>query len=828
MNLLQNEKFKKNPYNEKYLYSVNRATFAKEEAKSVYERFFAEELFKEDSFYIIVGTDSGLLPRYIIEQGLPSNSRYLFIELNSIIHKVQPSLPKDIDEKLITFATPEQWEVLAQELELNIYIYKDQVKFIKSLATIDAHLIEYQTLNLQVQKSLQNLLFFTKAMVGVFPFMTKQLMNICENRHPSTLLTNKFKGHTCILLAGGPSLDENIEWIKAHQDKVVIIAVSRIARSLLKHDLIPHIVVTVDPYELSFDVSKELLRFPAKTLFIQSNSASPSLVAQWHGKSVYLSNRFPWAEPNDKNNSCAGPTVTNAALQAAIGMGFDHILLAGVDLCFSKTGVSHASGSNEANIGPSLNQTGVWVDTYAGQKAETTIVFDQSAEALSTQAKDALSKGIEIYNLSENASAIKHIAHVPTSALSFDKSDDDIWQLIDQCVPDETSDDVRANYKSVLLKIESMLKKLKKVKLMSEDALRCNEMLFRVKGKESENFKYKIKMDKIEKKFDTTYKVQTDFVKNFGMDKFVKSAQTDSDEEWSDEKIEETGRIYYQAFIDSSTSLIEHLELTVQRINNRIEEEKPTPNFEHLFKQWKKDQHFGRINVWQHSIRHNNIEIPDLYSDQVNEFTQEFEKVLSNENTAHLARTKKEASLDGVHRKMVILFHQRNVDGLNVMLANLELYKEDKPEVADLKVLAKAYYLFAKSNFKEAMVTFQSINKDKLTEDELQQIASLGLKLKDHLATESALKELSKLDNQYIPQYAKLLSLLGKTIEAIDLYTNYLTDDPEDTNTWLALGKLYHKLGSNESAIMACQYVLKSDPSNLMARELLINLTSAS
>ena len=65
---------------------------------------------------------------------------------------------------------------------------------------------------------------------------------------------------------------------------------------------------------------------------------------------------------------------------------------------------------------------------------------------------------------------------------------------------------------------------IQKIKILAEEALQCNIKLFSVKGKESENFKYKLRMDKIEKKLTTSYKKTEAFVKNFGLNNFIKSA----------------------------------------------------------------------------------------------------------------------------------------------------------------------------------------------------------------------------------------------------------------------------------------------------------------
>jgi hypothetical protein len=824
----KNEVFKISPYGEKYLYSINRHTFDKENSSSIYKRHFGKKLEKEDSLYIIFGTDSGLLVKFVLEQKVPKNSRFLFIELPHVIDQIKEVIPSDYDQDIFSFTTPDKWQEDANAFEINLYIYKDSICYFKSLATVSSYLVDYHSTNQDIVRALEILFFFTRATVGVFPFMTRQLMNITENRFSSTLLNDLFTGKTCVILGGGPSLDEDMQWLKDNQKNIVIIAVSRIAKTLLKHDLIPHIIVSVDPYDVSFDVSKELLQLPEHVLFLQANCVNPELLSQWHGRSICIGARFPWEDETDKGCSImGGPTVTNTALKAAVEMGFTNILLSGVDLCYSQTGVSHASGSNEAKVGPTLGQPGIWVETYSGNKAETLIEFDNAVLSLSEQAKKVKDQGVSIYNLSKNAARAEYIEHIPTTALSFDKDEGDIWKTIHSALPELNQSLIQTDSNLILNKVTKILKDIQKIKLLAEEALQCNTKLFADKGKESENFKYKLRMDKIEKKLNSNFKKASSFVKNFGLDKFIISAQTSHDD-WSDAKVEETGRLYYQAYIDSSSTLVLLLQNCIERIRSRIEEEKNSPNFDIIFEQWQKDKHFGRARAWLKNSNHSSFKLTDKIKTKLEEQIQQFEQVLNEDDSPHLTRSKKEASLTGVRRKIIILFHQYNIDGLSVLANSLSIYQgneENTKQAEELFKLAQAFYCVLMGNETEALHYFEQLDQDKIKEDELQQIASLALKLGLYDKAECAFKKLSGLASLYTSQYAKILMLLGKVEQSIDCYTEYLSENPEDTQAWLSLGKLYNDIDSVDSAKIAFEYVLKKEPSNFIAKEYLSKLT---
>jgi hypothetical protein len=813
-----NEQFKYNHHNDAYLYSLNRNVFANETASSIFTKQYKEKLNKDNSFYIVMGSDSGLLIDHIIQHQDVSDTRYLFIELENYIDAIKNKSNFGQWPENIKIATIDTWQAVAKSFLIDLYIYKNGVVFLKSIAAIDAYLPAYAEAILRFEKEYQKLQFLTRTSLAVSPFMSSQLANICENNFPIAKLKNTFNGKSAIILAGGPSLDENLTWVKNNKDSLVIIAVSRIAKRLMQEKLIPHIIVSVDPHEISFDVSKELLKLPTEVLFIHSNNVTPLLLGQWQGKSAYMGPRFPWPVKNDiENISTGGPTVTNAALKAAVYMGFENILLSGVDLCFSDKGVSHASGSNESKIGPTLGQTGAWVDTYSGKKVETFIVFEHAAKSIAYQADDALKRGITIYNLSENAARIDAIDHIPCTAISFENEDNNFTANIAALCPNKNITEVRADQNKVLSEVSSKLLSVKKVLSLAQEALECNEKLFKEKGKEEANFKFKLRMDKIEDTLCNRYKNTSTFIKNYGMDKFILSAQTDSSEEWSNDKLEDTGRLYYQAYIDSCKALIELLTKTFNRVLSRQQEHKTNPQFPSLFEQWKNDNNLGRAKVWQSSHLHANTEVPVQYISQFRKFYEEFTDIIANENTAHLTRTIKEASLDGVRRKIITLFQQGNIDALNVLSQSLELQKKNSNKAETLYNLSLAFLNCATENYDSSLAYFESLPNNAIFEDELQQIMLIAFKLSNYSLASACLDKLNNITDIYMAKHAKLLKLLGQTDKAVKLYTGYLASFNEDTKAWLELGELYFDMKAYDSALMAFEVVLSQDNKNSLA-----------
>lgn len=61
-----------------------------------------------------------------------------------------------------------------------------------------------------------------------------------------------------LVLASGPSLQNNTEWIKKNQDKFLIIGVLSACRHLFHHDIKPDIIVHIDPQEVSLHLIEDI------------------------------------------------------------------------------------------------------------------------------------------------------------------------------------------------------------------------------------------------------------------------------------------------------------------------------------------------------------------------------------------------------------------------------------------------------------------------------------------------------------------------------------------------------------------------------------------
>lgn len=830
--------FIRNTYDDEVIYEVNRDAFDKVGASAQFQRQYGSLFEQEDYLFIIVGTDSGLLAQWIMKKTLPIGTRIIFVEPEAIYENVSPRLPELSDNDHIRLVTGEDWYDLKESFQFQDYAYLDHIKVVQSFASLDAYFTEYRGIHWEVQNKIKDYTWQIEFQLGSQAFVKRQVENIADNKDQAICLKESFDGKTAVLLGGGPSLDELIPWVKENRHNVTVVAVSRICRRLLQAELQPDIVVSIDPHPVSFDVSKEMLEFDEKTLLIHSFHVTPLLLAQWHGPAVYFGERLPWkSKTNGENLPNQGPTVTNTALAMSIHLGFKRIILGGVDLCYDRAGNTHASGSNESNAGPLLGNVGVQVETNGGWMADTRHSFSTAVDIMGTQAERALENNCTIINPAEGAAKIPNVEHILLANIQVAQEKQTAFETISSIIPSNTAEHRSKHYKAMLKEVAHANGRLRAISKLADDALVCNDGLFGRNGKTAD-FKYKKRMDKIERKLDREYKDISPLVKSFGSRRFLHLVKPDKGREWTDKEIEDWGRAYYEAYQQSAEQLLHMLEDSQQRLRSRLDEEQPQPNFAELFKQWNDDLSPGRAFVWKthHSAQYDSLTDDDKA--QFGTLFDDFNDIIENQETEQALWCQNNYTLAPVRSKLQILFQQQELQEL--VHTSEELSKNESEEGKGLYALSKGYLAELQNDNDAAFAAYNELvdvaaskmeenegllPKSPELEDALRRMSGIALGLHDVDNALLILDTLSALSPTYEPQYAELLRLSGNIESAMDVYAAYLRKAPKDFVTMLKLGKLYQEVGVEDSARWAYNYVIEQDPDNEAAKALLNQLS---
>lgn len=806
-------------FGEQYLYSANGDSFLKKHSSDVYRDHLSENFANAESYHIVIGTDSGLLIQYLIERGIPEKSCYLFIELEQYMPLIKPDLPIDWQNKL-KFCTPQEFLDGFDEQYREPYLYSERLQVHRSVAVAEVNNTAYNSARIEIEAFCDKLMLDNELGFGSRDFIIKQLNNAPYNVISSHQLYKEFTGQTAIILAGGPSLDLDLEWVRENKTKLVIIAVARLSKKLQIEGITPDIVVSVDPSQASYNNSKELLDFGSSTLLVNGNHINSQLLSQWRHKSIYVGNLLPWETAlNDDCSFAGGPTVSNIALLLAVNMGFAQVLLSGVDLCFDATGKSHTSGSVEADSSAYISLQGQWVKTYKGDWAETTNNFSTAIDTLAGQAKYALDNDVQVYNLSFTAARVENISYCDKQDVVLPSTKMDVLAEL----PELTTNRQRQYLNKLKREFERVTSDLNIIKKLSREAIEANIVLSNSDQADKKRSQASKKIQQIEDKLSNKYGYLTPLIKKVAISEFVKMLALEGVEQASSEEVTELTSQYYQSFITGSELLHELLIPALIRLKWRMSAVSDNPDIEGLVEYWNEKQEFGALSAW---IANNFVE---------GMLDEKLQELLEREE---MKKRQYHAALDEISRrdtfqeselltKIRTVFTDGHVQGIEQIITQLELMKVQSENHTSLLALAKAYMSVLLNEKEAAIKSFDLVSSEILSEVEYKLAASLLIDMERFEEAEMVLATLSNLLVVHLPLFAKILSINGKLEQAVNAYTQFLEVFPNNVNVWYDLATLHLSINNHEAAKMALDFILQLEPGHESATLLISELNNA-
>ena len=239
-------------------------------------------------------------------------------------------------------------------------------------------------------------------------------------------LKNKFSGQTALILAAGPSLNEQVEIIKANRDKFVIFAVNKVLRFLENNGIVPDFTVCLDASQIN-DTLTGLEDICAKTNCIM-DIKSDSVLFTKNFKRIFLSfseNDMvvkKLASYNDIQTYESGGTATAFALTSAIELGFSKIIFAGLDMAF-KGDIAYSTGETanklsdtEVVVGKSRKKL-VKVKSVTGELVNTREDYAAFIQHFETLIKELDFN--EIYNTTSFGAYIEGMKYMPLDKISL-------------------------------------------------------------------------------------------------------------------------------------------------------------------------------------------------------------------------------------------------------------------------------------------------------------------------------------------------------------------------------------------------------------------------
>jgi len=343
---------------------------------------------------------------------------YLIIEDDIELFKLSLFVTKyyelSLKSELIfsVFNSNEEFVLKANQFLNNKFYYNHYLKYFHMLNHNEEKLKEF---HLRVISQSHNIFFYKD-------ILTQYLVPIGyiqKNFHFLNMLVSyadtSLEKKPVLMIAAGPSLQANIEWIKENQEKFIIVALSSTLNILEKESIKPDIVTHMDAFESStahFDRLKSL-DFLDDTLFLFSARIQNSVVKKLNKEHIFFYENGTSYKQNIGNLSA--PCVGSTTYLILLALGVQELYLLGLDLALdSKSGSTHSSGHHfsenldleSAQTHEDVMEFGKTVLKTAGNFQKE--VFTKPEYLLSIDSIKASSMGFKkdtqiVYNLNDGA-----------------------------------------------------------------------------------------------------------------------------------------------------------------------------------------------------------------------------------------------------------------------------------------------------------------------------------------------------------------------------------------------------------------------------------------
>ena len=313
---------------------------------------WAKSFYEPGKLSIIIGNGLGYYSKALVTQ-MCDNDKLLIIEPSrQIFQLATDSIGLQISEdKRVFFSFSEEGEelqcivnyLLQQQLLSNakMFIAPNYDKFFSVNKIVE----KLKTAIITYSSGILTRRFFAKMWQENYLKSIGFAINSC----PITKFEKKFT-FPAIIVAAGPSLTQELETLKKLYNKAIIICAGSAAPVLLKNNIIPHLIVSIDGGIPNYNHFKDI-NYDNIPLFYSPNNhykilekhAGPKVVFQWSSNAIVdWYNEVIGFETGIVE---VGPSVANLSLDIACRMTNGPICFIGQDLGYTG-GFSHAEGNN--------------------------------------------------------------------------------------------------------------------------------------------------------------------------------------------------------------------------------------------------------------------------------------------------------------------------------------------------------------------------------------------------------------------------------------------------------------------------------------------------
>ncbi|URN96101.1 MAG: DUF115 domain-containing protein [Candidatus Pristimantibacillus lignocellulolyticus] len=299
------------------------------------------------------------------------------------------------------------------------------------------------------------------------------------------LLKGKYRNCTALVVGGGPSLEKDIEMVKASKEKLLIIAAGSSIQALLRNGIEPHLIVSMDPSEANGKVFENVNTTHIPLVFI--NQLYPPILeshpnCNFHAffNSDHILDYF-FAGRKLEPKIMSTTSVSGTAVQIAVYLGASTIIFTGQDLSFPNKryyafGATHLSTEI---LDENMSMNTVKVENVNGDYNDTNYSFKVTLEDI--EELIGLLDNVKFINSSSLGAKIKGADYLPfeeaIASLKEKEYDFDLIQKIGEQTKVENSftldelmsriTNVEDAYEFITKKCEASIRLIKKIDELS-------------------------------------------------------------------------------------------------------------------------------------------------------------------------------------------------------------------------------------------------------------------------------------------------------------------------------------------------------------------------
>lgn len=307
-----------------------------------------------------------------------------------------------IDTAIALRITSENYRIsLYNVLPVYEQLYEEEIKKIKSRYS---YIVKLICQNIGTSFSFGNLLAYNAILnMKSIPYCN------CEEQFGSVFPLDR----PAIVVAAGPSLEKNVEYLKNAKGKMLILAVDSVLPYLSTRGIIPDLAFTIDariPVELFENRENRMVPL---AIIPESNHEA---VERTEGKIVFVSARYEYYSKlfqlagKKLYNIVSGGNVATMAFSVAVALGYRKIVLVGQDLALAEDKV-HA-GNVDAVLGTGeMEDDRIEVDGYNGQKVFTIDIYNRYRQWYEYVIRN--DDNLEVINATEGGAKIEGATQMP-------------------------------------------------------------------------------------------------------------------------------------------------------------------------------------------------------------------------------------------------------------------------------------------------------------------------------------------------------------------------------------------------------------------------------